>query len=371
MTSVRFRPWPLAADYIPTSYGDLINTYVEGACRHLGLSTADLVPQAKALTSVLGAWASAPLSNFEHHTSWVANNGAPLEFSIAHSASGIVGVRVLLEALREPVTPRSCQQEGHAFTLRLAEEFGVHLGRYHEIEDLFRSEDEPRGPFSLMHAAALSPKGEPPLFKLYLNPGATGAPPSSVAAEALRRLGLAEQWAAVVDHFPGGDLDAPGHEVALVGLDLSADEDARVRVYLRHTGVDAEAVERAGAVAADHREGVFARVVRAIGGEVPVARWTKAPMTCLTFRRDHAVPSSATLYCPLEPNLVNDGVAAERAALVMSMAGVDPSLYRATVAAISGPEPRRLRRLSWVAYKNPAAPVCTLYAGLNSPGGEA
>ncbi|WP_079031725.1 nucleoside/nucleotide kinase family protein [Streptomyces specialis] len=29
----------------------------------------------------------------------------------------------------------------------------------------------------------------------------------------------------------------------------------------------------------------------------------------------------------------------------------------------------RLRRLSWVAYKNPAAPVRTLYAGLNRPGG--
>ncbi|WP_328491378.1 hypothetical protein OHS59_00485 [Streptomyces sp. NBC_00414] len=371
MTTLRFRPWPLAADRTPTSYGDLINIYFEGACRHLGLSTADMVPQVRALTSVLGDWAAAPLSHFENYTSWVANNGAPLEFSFAHSASGVAGVRVLLEALREPVTPRSRQREGHAFTLRLAEEFGVHLGRYREIEDLFRCEDEPRGPFSSMHAAELSPKGEPPLFKLYLNPGVTGASPAAVTAEVLRRLGLAEQWEAVVNHFRGGDLDAPEHEVALVGLDLSESPDARVKVYLRHTGVDAEGVDRAGAVAADHREGVFTEVIGAIAGDVSVQRWKKAPMTCLAFQPGRSVPASVTLYCPLEPNIVNDEVSAERVSLIMDMAGADPALYRATVAAICGPEPRGLRRLSWVAYKNPAAPVCTVYAGLDSPGREA
>jgi hypothetical protein len=370
MTTMRFRPWPLAGDHVPATYGDLINTYFEGACRHLGLSTAHLLPQAKALTSVIGDWAAAPISDLENYSSWVANNGAPLEFSVAHSASGVVGVRVLLEALREPVTPLSCQQEGHAFTLRLAEEFGVYLGRYLDIADLFRCE-EPRGPFSLMHAAALSPNGEPPLFKMYLNPGATGASPAAVAAEALRRLGFAEQWAAVVDHFRGGDLDAPEQEVALVGLDLTESQDARVKVYLRHTGVDAEGIDRAAAVAADHQEGVFTKVIGAIGGDVPVTSWEKAPMTCLAFRSQHTVPSSATLYCPLDPNIVNDEVSAERVSLLMAMAGADPALYRATVAAISGSNPRGLRRLSWVAYKNPAAPVCTLYAGLNSPGGEA
>jgi hypothetical protein len=39
MTTMRFRPWPLAGDHVPATYGDLINTYFEGACRHLGLST--------------------------------------------------------------------------------------------------------------------------------------------------------------------------------------------------------------------------------------------------------------------------------------------------------------------------------------------
>jgi hypothetical protein len=54
----------------------------------------------------------------------------------------------------------------------------------------------------------------------------------------------------------------------------------------------------------------------------------------------------------------------------MHMAGADLTDYAATVAAISGPHPEKLGRLSWVGYKQPEDPVCTLYAGLNTPGGE-
>ncbi|TDV49663.1 tryptophan dimethylallyltransferase family protein [Actinophytocola oryzae] len=370
MTTVEFRPWPIAGDRTPTTYGEVIDAYFDGACRTLALPEDHIVPHARSLTSVLGAWAQAPIESLADYYSWVANNGAPLEFSAAFSAAGVQAFRVLLEVRRQDPTPRAVQAEGHAFTRRLATEFGVYLGRFLEIEDLFLGDRDPAGPFSVMHAVALSAVGEPPLFKMYLNPGVTGRSPAGVTEEALRRLGLADAWAAVVDHFGGADMNAPEHEVALVGLDLTSSADARVKVYLRHTGVGAERIDRAAAVAADHKDGVFAEIIEAIGGGVDATGWEKAPMTCLAFRSRRDVPSSATLYTPLDPNLANDEVSAARVMHLMRMAGVDPGVYETAVSAICGDRRDRLRRLSWVGYKHPADPVCTLYAGLNSPGRE-
>ncbi|MTD56908.1 tryptophan dimethylallyltransferase family protein [Amycolatopsis pithecellobii] len=336
-------------------------TYREVVAAHLEVLTEFIDPAAGTASqldlvgSVLGEWADEPVSRWDQHHSFAANDGSPVEFSFAMSRCA-AEARLLFEPL-DPTRPAT-SQAGHQFIARL-DDVGVDVSRFRRVEDLFAGPWS--GPFSMLCSAALKATGSP-LFKVYLNPTVGGRAPQEVVEAAMSRLGLGAPWSRVAAQLGGFGL--PSKEIALFALDLGHSSDARVKVYLRHTACGPEAVERVAELADDHQPDLFAKILgRLYGGSA--GSLAKAPMTCLSFQGNR--PASVTLYCPLDPNVGNDLEASARVVDLLEMAGIAPELFSALATAISGPDLARGRRLSWLSYKRPADPVVTIYAGLDGP----
>lgn len=359
----RSKSWKVLNDCDLESYGKVVGTHLTESINTLGLAGTSGFTQVETVCSVLGAWAEEPVARFDHRHSYTANDGLPVEFSFAFGRT-TAGARVLFEpqALSDDVL--SGQREGRAFVERLERSLGVDVDRFRAVEDLFLGEHASPPLFSMLHAAALTQQGRVPLFKTYFNPAALDAPPVEVVGEAMARLGLARQWAALRGHLGASDLGSPGQEVALFALDHGADPEARVKIYLRHSGCGPGEIERVAAIARGHRLGLFSRFLEETS-DLPVADWSKAPMTCLAYRGSRPVASSVTLYCPLEPNLAHDGLAEQRVLSLLAESRIDTAPCQALLDMVCGTDRSQSRRLSWFGYKNPDDPVVTVYAGLS------
>lgn len=337
----RARAWASIDSAGTPTYRDVVRAHLQT----LG------VPHAEVATSLMGDWADQPVTEFDNHHSFAANDGSPVEFSFAMTRTG-VEARMGFEPLDTPA-----RLTEHHFAQRLPGD----TTRLRLIEDLFAPAG---GLFSMFCATAFRPAG--PLFKVYLNPAAGGQPHQTVG-EALHRLGLSEPWAQLDEHLGTGWSDSPHREIAVFALDLDASPEARVKLYLRHTGCEPAEVERAAALAEDHQPDLFTKILTRVYGDSTL---TKAPMTCLAFRGSRPQPASATLYCPLDPNVADDAEAATRVLDLLEMSGIAPDRFHALATTISGPDLTRGRRLSWLSYKQPDDPVVTIYAGLDgSPAG--
>lgn len=291
--------------------------------------------------SVMGEWADKPVT--ELAPSFAANDGSPVEFSFALTRSG-TETRMGFESLDTPA-----RLTNHHFVRRLRDDLGIDVTRLALIEDLFAPAG---GLFSMFCATAFRAGG--PLFKVYLDPAARGEPHRAVG-EAMHRLGLNAPW---------DRLGSPHQEIAVFALDLGTAPEARVKLYLRHTGTDPADLERVSALADDHEPDLFTKILTRVYGH-PTTDLPKAPMTCLAFRGSSPHPASATLYCPLDPNLAHDAEAAARVLDLLEMSGIAPDPFHTLATTISGPDLTRGHRLSWLSYKQPEDPVVTLYAGLD------
>ncbi|ANN16045.1 hypothetical protein SD37_10600 [Amycolatopsis orientalis] len=266
-----------------------------------------------------------------------------------------------MRLLFEPLDTRQAHEAGHRFVERLNKILGIDVSRFHLVADLFPGSPS-AGSFSMLCSAALRVGGTP-LFKVYVNPAVGEPRPHQVIGEAMSRLGLSAQWAFVAEHLRDG-LGSLEQEIALFALDLGDSPEARVKIYLRHSGCGAEQVERVARLAQDHQPDLFAKILDRLYG-APVDRLVKAPMTCLSFLGNHREPASVTLYCPLDPNISDDAEASTRVVDLLEMSGIAPEPFGALATAISGADLAGGRRLSWVSYKQPADPVVTVYAGLD------
>ncbi|WP_284744885.1 tryptophan dimethylallyltransferase family protein [Amycolatopsis sp. RTGN1] len=343
----RARAWASVDSADTATYRDVVTAHLAAAFRAIGL---DRDPT----TSLMGDWADQPVTEFDNHHSFAANDGSPVEFSFAMTRSG-AEARMGFEPLDTParLTEHHFVQQHTGDTTRL-----------HLIEDLFAPAG---GLFSIFCATAFRAEGDP-LIKVYLNPSAGGRPHQAVA-EAMDRLGLTAPWARLDDRLGTGWSDSPHREIAVFALDLDASPEARVKLYLRHSGCEPTEVEQVAALAEDHQPDLFTKILTRVYGDSTTGL-AKAPMTCLAFRGSRPQPASATLYCPLDPNLGNDAEAATRVLDLLEMSGIAPEPFHALATAISGPDLTRGRRLSWLSYKQPADPVVTIYAGLDgSPAG--
>lgn len=313
------------------------------------------------VSSALGSWADEPVERFDHHHSFTANDGSPVEFSYAMSRSA-AEARVLFEPLDTTQDPPLPRQAGRHFVDRLERVPGVEVDRYRRVVDLFAGVPT-TGDFSMLCSAELKP-GKAPLFKAYLNPAIDRLAPHEVVGEAMSRLGLDAQWAMVADELGVSGPGRPRQKVALFALDLGNPHEARVKVYFRHTGGGTEEAEQIARLGQDYRPDLFAKIIdRCYGGSVD--RLPKALMTCLAFRENQGEPDPATLYCPLDPNVGNDAEAVELVVNLLEMSGIGTDRFRTLATTISGTDPAAGRRLSWLSYKRPADPVVTIYAGLD------
>jgi hypothetical protein len=259
--------------------------------------------------------------------------------------------------------PFSSWRDGVAFAQRLEQVAGIDVGRLWSIKDVFSS-PAAGDSFSMLYSAELDACAKAPLFKAYLNPSLQGNTPAEVVGAAMARLDMGEAWSGSYRHLDRSTHGRDGAEIALFALDLGGSPDARVKIYLRHTGCASVEIDQVARFAGDYRPGWFTQILCHLYGD-GVARLAKAPMTCFAFTENTIGACSATLYCPLDPNLASDAAADGRITAVLDTVRLDPGVYRAAMHTICGSELAGSNRLSWVSFKRPGDPVMTVYAGLD------
>jgi DMATS type aromatic prenyltransferase len=289
-------------------------TYVESGvekltalCNAVGIKdkTAQAIEIFRAMTV---SWGDRSIRDESAWKSDVSDDLSPFEFSIAFKDDQ-AELRVLLEAQGTEPTLQSNWQAGLKLNQYLAEHFNVSLDRFRQIEDLFVPTN-PDAKFSMWHAACFSHDKEP-VFKIYLNPQAKKRNlTAAVVEESLVRLGFPFAWAGLADIAAqrGPDKD----DFPYFSLDLTANTQARVKVYLRHYDATADDLEKALSLAQNYVAGDATEFCQDFT-QTQGSFTSKPIVSCFSFIEgtDYR-PTEANLYIPIGYYAPNDQVVADR-----------------------------------------------------------
>lgn len=248
-------------------------------------------------------WGDRPIGERPSILSDITDDHTPYEFSLAFN-DGRPEFRMLMEALPSDPLIQSRWEAGLELSKRLERQLGCDLTRFRAIEDLFRPSDE-WARFAMWHAVNL---GDKPTFKIYLNPNAHGSErATSLVQVALERLGVPQIFDGLPEVRPGRD------QLRYFSLDLSAEEDARIKVYFCHYNVGIADLETFMEFSRYHVSGEAAEFCRAASGGA--TRYEGLPVqTCYAFVGDDLVPETVTLHFPVRSYAENDREAMERVA---------------------------------------------------------
>lgn len=265
-------------------------------------------------------------------TDWVSeisDDNTPIEFSVA-LADGQAEVRALFEPQGAEPTLASFREAGLALNARLEREFGADLTRFRQVQDLFLPESM-QGPFAVWSSVVFR-RGKKPGFKAYFNPNASGAENAPyLVEEALHRLGLGQTWPSLSRHIlaRGTQLD----ELKYFALDLSSEEHARVKIYVRHHAASPDDLEFAAQPAQSYTPNEardFARAMR--GGRDRLH--ARAAFTCSSFVGDaDPRPTATTVYVPVCAYARDDEKVRLRIRQYLLQQGGDPRAYDAVLAS--------------------------------------
>jgi DMATS type aromatic prenyltransferase len=273
------------------------------------------------------SWGAVPLAA-PPRWSGITDDCSPLEFSVVYGGSQ-PELRFLVEPHGEPASPAAYWSAGQQLTAWLRERFALSTEPLECVEELFVPiEGDVPVYFAVYHAVVFRP-GQPPLFKIYLNPGARGMPDREVCAEALQRLGLGAAWTAIAAVL------TPYDQLVFFSLDLSPQLGARAKVYVRHRGATVADLERTASAAAEYQVGDARALCQAIVGE-PEPDLYRPPLTTLYCAPDQPErPQRAALQLPLYPYAPDDAVAYERIRGCLVEHGLDPERYERCVRALA------------------------------------
>lgn len=291
----------------------------------------------------------------------VSDDHTPIEFSVTLSPAS-AEVRVLFEPQGEAGTIASHRDAALRAHDDWVERYGIDVGRFRRIQHLFAPSDM-QGHFALWSAIVFA-DGQAPAFKTYFNPQARGIAASpSLVEEGLRRLGLAHAWPrlASICARRAPHLD----ELKYFALDLTAGEESRVKIYMRHHDAMPDQLEAVVMEAVDARPSEAAEFAIAMGGG-----WRcfseRAPFTCAAFTGGCGVrPSSVTLYIPVCAYARDDREVEQRVSAYMVDRGMDDRPYRRVLAAFAKrPLADGVGMQSWIAFRSARGiPRLTVYLG--------
>ena len=260
----------------------------------------------------------------------ISDDNTPLEFSVTLAPSGSE-VRVLFEPQGEEQTLASHREAALLIHEQLAEHYAAKLSRFRRVCDLFTPPDM-QGPFALWSAVVFA-KGRRPGFKAYFNPQAQGVGGAAALVEqGLRRLGLQNAWRSLGKTLArrGPHLD----ELKYFALDLSATDQARVKVYVRHHDSTPEDLEIAASAARDSTPGEAAQFARAMGGGTRLFK-ERATFTCAAFvgGQDER-PSATTQYVPVCAYAADDLQVQQRVSSYLQAQKLRSRALRASAARV-------------------------------------
>ncbi|MCI2421070.1 tryptophan dimethylallyltransferase [Saccharopolyspora sp. K220] len=306
--------------------GGHIETQTRNLCAGVGLDAEEPV---RLLGDVLGAAGARALSEPPLWSSDVADDGAPVEYSVQFDDDGGRRLRILAETLPEHPGPAANLRAAQDLVDSLASRYDLALDRLRAVQDLF-SCAEPQDWawwFSLIFTADGGPQ-----IKIYLNPnmrGAASAP--QLVAEAFDRLDMPDAYATVRNALRRGGLD----RLSFVALDLDQSSQARVKVYFsQHDArpTDAEAV--ASAV-----PGIEVGQVRAfcsvLAGDVAVFRGRPLVSSYSWVSGDGPEPSNYSCYLPVRDYVRDDAVARDRVRRLFRQRGLDPAVLDKVITAVT------------------------------------
>src|SRR5215475_4441762 len=132
----------------------------------------DRVAAGQLLAELLGPAGAQPLTRPPSWASQVADDHTPVEYSIAFNERGRPALRILGEALPSAPGQVANLAAAHGFVETQAARFGLPLGRYEQVRDVFAAV-EPFGGYALWQSIVLQP-ARPPEFKVYFKPEVEG-----------------------------------------------------------------------------------------------------------------------------------------------------------------------------------------------------
>lgn len=278
---------------------------------------------------MLDDWGDWAVPSQPIYPSLVGDDHSPYEYSLAFEP-GFVELRLLIEA--QAAAPQLAANLTAAERLNgeLAKQYPIDLSRYHQVRDLFVRPDSDAA-FLLWHGACLTP-GEPPDFKIYLNPAVEG--PSEalrIVAEALHRLGFSSAAVRAIARFAfRGALD----ECPYFSLDLTGGAEARVKVYFAHRHANAADIERSfGTVATHQSDDARGFCLEMLGNEGP---YDGKPVTsCLSFVAGNDAPVAVTLHAPVAHYVEDDATIATRVSGFLSRHSLPRDAYEAALGALA------------------------------------
>jgi|GEM_PF-6562275 len=261
------------------SLGERIGVQARALCQAAGLPTRAREVD-EVLREMCASWSH---RGEEQRPRWssLTDDCSPIEYSVV-LAPRPVEVRFCVEAQADPHSPASYWEAAQHLNQQLEARFGARVERLRQLEDLFSPQHRAL-PMVMWHAVMFGAEG-PPSFKIYLWAGARGVNQASAScARMLERLGCARAWERIQA------LLRPTDVIAFVGLDLLADEDARVKVYVNHPApLSVEEYERAASLSPGSIPGDAASFLRILRGDDTSAK----DLQKLTFHANRQVMTS-------------------------------------------------------------------------------
>lgn len=318
---------------------------------------AELPRLEQIFTRLLGAAAGWRSGGAPVYASDVVDDHTPYELSITLGGEA-PELRLLVETNDGDPSLAGRWRAARAAGRWLRDDHGACLERLDRIADLF----EPRtasGLLALWHAVAVR-AGRPPAAKAYLDLRARGAAHApALLEEALGRLGLARAYPRVMGE--AGARGAALDELVYFSLDLTAHDQARVKVYVRHHHASAHDAERVlGRLGGVEPGEAGAFCAAMLGGDGPYT--TRPLVSCWSFSAGPE-PTGATIYAPIAYYVRDDEEARARIHRWLAGKGLDADRYDGAVSAFARrPLAAGVGMHSYVAFKRErGAPRVTFY----------
>jgi hypothetical protein len=289
--------WEARSDRSVGSLGEIGREKLEGISERAGLSVAQRRAGLRLFDQLTHSWSARPAIAYPSWSSDITDDGTPFEFSLAFTGAE-PKLRLLVESQAADISEHSTWHAALELNARLRREGLARLGRFEQIEDLFRPRPGVACHFSLWHASVLHGSGNA-LIKTYLNPAVHGASEApELVRRAFARLGHESSWA-----FLEPRLRAEGSRVLYLSLDLDDGPDARLKVYVGRRDSCA-GIERLIAGAANVEEGRASDWIEVLAGRTRDFH-ERPVLACFAFTRPGEAPR-VTVHVPVRCYREND-----------------------------------------------------------------
>ncbi|WP_236796937.1 tryptophan dimethylallyltransferase family protein [Amycolatopsis sp. GM8] len=283
------------------------------------------------LRELLGPAGTRPLGEEPKHLSDVADDGTPVEFSIAFDDDGALAVRVLGEAGSDNLGDRGSIAAGKRFLNAVSKRFHIPTERFAAVADLFLP-DRPQGKFAVWFSLILRPRARPRL-KAYFNPEVRGRDRAKdLVLEGFRRLGLDHAYDAIARHaLVRGARD----RLSFFAVDLDDSPLSRVKLYVSHESALTADAERAASVVQGADPLRVRGFCQALGGGTTTFAGRPLVSSYSFVEAEPDGPGTYSLYLPVRDYVPDDEVARERVGAFLAGHGLPTDTLDKAIGAVT------------------------------------